>query len=241
MTVYKTIVCLAYSRKLGGRCLAGKEIVNDQFSQNWIRPISEIDTGELHKADIRLCEKHWPKWFCVLIIWFMRHKPQPNVLDVIKIPLLQAKASAYQTENYLIRPGKSWIKQGCVSTKQLPQLCDAVSSLWRNGYHSFKGLNDRMPLEFVQKRVRHSLLLIKPDRLSLSVEKRGFQLKIRSQFNFNRQQYNLVVTDPKIEYFYHFKPEGKYQIGSEVYVCISLSEPFEGYCYKLVAAIIFPQ
>ncbi len=236
--VYKTIVCLAYSRKFGGRCVAGKEIVNNEITPNWIRPVSDIDTGELYKNHIRLYNIKWPKWISVIIVWFMQSKPQPNVLDVIKIPLLEPKPGVYQSENHLINPREPWIKQGSLSASQLPELCDSVPSLWFNGYHSFKGVNDRMPVEITNQSVHHSLLLIKPDRLSISVDKTFSQVKIRSDFDFNRERYQLVVTDPNIEYLYHFKPEGEYEIGSEVYLCISLGEPFEGYCYKLVAAII---
>jgi len=54
MTFYKTIVCLATSRKRGKRCVAGKEIVNNQLTHNWIRPVSRQETGELSETNMIL-------------------------------------------------------------------------------------------------------------------------------------------------------------------------------------------
>ncbi len=48
-------------------------------------------------------------------------------------------------------------------------------------------VNDRMPLEITNKSVHNSLLLIKPERLSISIEKAFSQVKIRTDFDFNRQ------------------------------------------------------
>ena len=48
MIGYKTIICLANSRKKGGYCIAGKEIVNHQVTPKWIRPVSDTESGELY-------------------------------------------------------------------------------------------------------------------------------------------------------------------------------------------------
>ena len=36
----KSIVCLANSRKLGGRCIAGREAIAPSSCGGWIRPVS---------------------------------------------------------------------------------------------------------------------------------------------------------------------------------------------------------
>ena len=61
--------------------------------------------------------------------------------------------------------------------------------------------------------------------------------KLRAEFYFNNHQYNLSVTDPKAEYYFFQKGEGKY-IKNQVYLCVSLGEPFKKYCYKLIATLI---
>ncbi|MFV2015729.1 MAG: hypothetical protein ACC656_09895, partial [Candidatus Heimdallarchaeota archaeon] len=44
MSFNKKIICLAISRKHGGYCIAGKDILN----QEWIRPVSNFETEELY-------------------------------------------------------------------------------------------------------------------------------------------------------------------------------------------------
>ena len=43
MSDWKRIVCLANSRKLSGRCVAGREWSEKQGAGDWIRPVSERD------------------------------------------------------------------------------------------------------------------------------------------------------------------------------------------------------
>ena len=46
---YKDIICLANSRKLNGRCVAGKDVTGN----TWVRPLSPLSkTGELMLRDI---------------------------------------------------------------------------------------------------------------------------------------------------------------------------------------------
>ena len=51
------------------------------------------------------------------------------------------------------------------------------------------------------------------------------------------EQYRLRVTDPVYERQYLQQPDGYYPVG-ECFLTISLGEPFQGYSYKLIAAII---
>jgi hypothetical protein len=238
MTAYKTIICLANSRKEGGCCVAGKEIVNEQITSNWIRPVSHSPLGELSRKTIILYSNRFPKWLFSFLLWFKKSKPQPQLLDIIRIPLLQHQSHRYQSENFLIDHRAPWIKQGTISTTQLSQLVDTVPMLWINGYHSWNGLNDRIPIAFVESRINTSLLLIKAENLVILVDQELRKIKIRAEFYFNEQQYRLAVTEPKIESLYRFKAAGKYPITEDHYLCISLGEPFEGYCYKLIAAIL---
>ena len=65
------------------------------------------------------------------------------------------------------------------------------------------------------------------------------QKKVRAIFSYNNVKYSLVVTDPIIENKYNKRGIGKYKLTDEnIYFCISLGEPYNGYCYKLVASII---
>ena len=62
--------------------------------------------------------------------------------------------------------------------------------------------------------------------------------RVQGQFTHSRHEpYGLWVTDPGYEREYLAKLDGTYEIGA-CYLTISLGEPFEGWCYKLIAAII---
>ncbi len=50
-------------------------------------------------------------------------------------------------------------------------------------------------------------------------------------------KYAFWVTAPEYEKQYLAKPDGNYKAG-KCYLTISLGEPYEGFCYKLIAAII---
>ena len=59
----------------------------------------------------------------------------------------------------------------------------------------------------------------------------------RAGFDIAGQEYALWVTDPGFERAYLAKPNGIYDI-NESYLAVSLGEPYQDACYKLIAAII---
>jgi len=217
----KEIICLANSRKFSGRCIAGKEIAGGRAGQ-WIRPIGHTETGELSVKEIAY-----------------RDGTDPRLLDVLAIPLSRHVPHSYQTENYLADEGL-WLKKGSFPVADLPGLCDPVDSLWRNGYSSGSGLNDRVPEAITQEQIRRSLLFIRPEQAMIAVEEGPNLLKrLRARFHFVGEEYCLPVTDPEVENRYLGEPLGRYPlITGELYFTISLGEPYEGYCYKLVAGIV---
>ncbi len=50
MNYTKMIVCLANSRKLSGRCIAGKEKTAEGIG-GWVRPVSKRPTGKVSEYD----------------------------------------------------------------------------------------------------------------------------------------------------------------------------------------------
>ena len=62
---------------------------------------------------------------------------------------------------------------------------------------------------------------------------------VRASFSRRGAHYCLWVTDPVVEDQYLARQDGDYPLGT-CYATVSLGEPFEGYCYKLVAALITP-
>ena len=87
-----------------------------------------------------------------------------------------------------------------------------------------------------------SLRLLRTDRLTLSVFAPGAAFgnpkrRIYGLFHHAGTDYRLRVTDPAYEDAYLAKPNGEYHL-NESYLTVSLGEPWEGFSYKLIAAII---
>jgi len=218
----KNIVCLAASRKNSGICIAGKEYSKDK-TLHWIRPVSSREEGELLSDKIKYSDGSLP-----------------SPLDIIKLSLKKQFPHFFQTENYLIDEKAEWIKIAMLSNKELPKICDKVATLWINGYHTIDGCNDRIPIEMANEKLTSSLLLIKPERFNITVKESMTQkLRIRADFRYNGVSYNFAITDPAIEAIYANKKSGEHCLGkNDIFLCVSLGEPFEGFCYKLVAAVI---
>ncbi|MCP4107774.1 MAG: AAA family ATPase [Desulfobacteraceae bacterium] len=219
--LHKQIVCLAASRKYSGYCVAGKEL-SKNWAGKWVRPVSARETGELQINDI-----------------IFENRKLPKLLDIITLSLTKHNPHFHQTENYETDETRSWIKKGELSASNLSKLCDNADVLWINGYNSRNGLNDRIPREMAENDLSSSLLLIRPDNVFISVRQESYDKRIRAGFDFKNIKYCLSVTDPVFESKYLKKEPGEYPLATgDLYFCVSIGEPFEGYCYKLVAGII---
>ena len=222
----KRIVCLANSRKLSGRCIAGKEILGDGRPGAWVRPVSDREAGEVSEYERQY-----------------EDGSDPGVLDVVDVPVLDGQPSGFQQENWLLDPEHYWTKIRRVTQGELIHFIDPPAPLWINGHSSFNGLNDRIPL-LEANALDSSLRLIKVDRLKLVVSQPGrdfgdYKRRVQGRFRFNATDYWVRVTDPVFERRYLQRQDGDYEIGQS-YLTVSLGESYFGYCYKLIAAIIKP-
>lgn len=125
-TNYMTVACLANSRKLSGRCIAGK-LTTGASAGTWIRPVS----GRPHE-EVSEYERQY------------QDGSDPKVLDIISIPFVQPRPKAYQPENHLIDGESYWQKVGSVTALQLRTFMDSPTSLWTNTSSTTTGLNDRV-------------------------------------------------------------------------------------------------
>src|SRR5690349_13231344 len=148
MMTIKRIVCLANSRKLTGRCLAGKEVSGAKYSR-WIRPVSARGYEGLSAYE--------RQYFGQL---------EPGVLDLIDVPLLAHQPGGFQPEDWLLDPKSRWVKQGHLPWGDLHQFADPIEPLWIDGYKTQFGLNDRMPIEETGT-VQSSLRLIRVQNIWL--------------------------------------------------------------------------
>lgn len=165
----------------------------------------------------------------------------PQVLDVMDVPVLESRSTDYQTENWLLDPRFYWERMGRLSPSDLPALADPVAPLWIDGYSTFNGLNDRIPIAEASS-ITDSLRMLHVDRLRLDVCRPGEAFgnnkrRVQGRFHHAGGEYALWVTDPHWERTYLAKLNGVYDIG-ESYLTVSLGEPYRDACYKLIAAII---
>lgn len=224
MPYTKRIVCLANSRKMLGRCVAGKEISSDSEFGAWVRPVSNRPTEEI-SVDERRYE----------------NGEDPSLLDIISIQMRGHVPHAHQTENHLIDSEYYWVKEGTLVWDDLDAaIADFNGTLWVDGYHSYNGVNDRIP-ENRTLELGDSLTLLETEDLVIVAAHEGInpKRKVRARFSLDGTSYCLVVTDPMIEREYLARENGEYAVGL-ARLCISIGEQYQGYCYKLVAGIIRP-
>ncbi|MGW1016174.1 dual OB domain-containing protein [Streptomyces niveus] len=220
MALVKTLVCLANSRKLLGRCVAG---MVDDDSGEWVRPVSARLSREVSDKERRY-----------------KDGTDPRVLDIVEVPLLRPLPHDFQSENWLLDPNYYWKKAGTIGWRGLLALEQRPSSLWINRSSTYHGNNDRIPDEEADT-LSDSLKLIRVTDLVLQVHAPGAMFGdqkrvLRAHFSHARHSYIMRVTDPECEQEYLAKPDGVYRLG-ESFLTVSLGEPYEGYVYKLVAAI----
>ena len=108
-----------------------------------------------------------------------------------------------------------------------------------SGHSSYDGENDRIPFS-IAIRLSSSLRFIRVEGMELSVQTHDSGRRVRGRFRYGRTGYSLRVTDPVCEELCMPLDDGDYPIG-ESYLTVSLGEPYEGYSYKLIAAVIVPQ
>lgn len=222
MSTTKRIVCLANSRKMSGRCVAGREIVDGKPGP-WVRPVSDRLHQEVSERERRYQDGTEPRLLDIMEITFLRHEPH-----------------GYQSENWLLDPGRYWQRERMLDPRAVEFLVGPEAALWTNGYSSRGGMNDRVP-DAMAATHASSLRLVKVSGSILHSETNPysgrFEKKLRARFNYLGTPYTLRVTDPEIEDRYGSEPDGDYPL-DPCFLTISLGEPFEGFVYKLVAGVI---
>lgn len=223
MTQVKRIVCLANSRKLAGRCIAGREWASGNGGK-WIRPVSSRTTQEVSEYERQYDDGSDPK-----------------VLDIIDVPLIEPQPYGIQRENWLLDPTYYWTKAGTCSPFQLEPFADPIERLWIDGNSTYHGSNDRILLDSMGG-ISSSLRFIRSEYLLLKVFAPGeafgnAKRRVQGRFNHAGRDYALWVTDPVYERRFLSKLDGDYRI-DQCYLTISLGEEYDKAVYKLIAGII---
>jgi len=224
MAYVKTIVCLANSFKIGGSCIAGREVFEKGYG-GWIRPVSERDSAEVRPAECRYMNNTWPK-----------------PLDIMEVPLLNPAPRHHQTENHIIDTTRPWKKVGELPWKGLAQLLDRPPTLWINSDATRAGDFNCVSQEEAATQ-NYSLALIRPENFVVNVGSKTWdgetKKTYRGSFRYNGVFYTLQLTDPVVTNAYQAKDVNGYPLNA-VDICVSLTEPWtrdNNRCHKLVAAV----
>ena len=216
-------ICLANSYKEKRRCVAGLRT----DGSGWVRPVSQRVRGELEYRQ-----------YCY------PDKSEPRVLDVIRAGLAEPRPLPHQPENWLINDTPWQPVERTPSRKYASLLSAALSRdpllLGSDGTRvaasSFAGHPAPASLQLIQPANIHWHNL-PPLATGKKRPRVGFQL--------GNAQYDLPLTDPAYVKTLNMLEPGEHP-GRELWIpenrkllfTLSLSEPFEGVCYKLVAAVI---
>lgn len=228
----KRLYILANSVKNSQHCIAGRELIDDRGKLafgGWVRPVSRHGEGELSWNDCRFPDGN-----------------TPAIGDVVDIPLLGYAESAAQPENWIMDPKTTWRKV-VVDPEILPNwVVDSPSRLWM----AIGERADRIsPAALAKLKSPASLYLIRATRFRVHLgwrEWEGKQSKRRrALFDYRGTSYDFSLTDPEMDRFcvpFPTREEGERTVflpGDGDYdLCVSLSAPFNGYHYKIVATVL---
>lgn len=139
-------------------------------------------------------------------------------LQKINMEFHRAVPLMHQPENYIITQSL-WTQSYNIKPHEIINYVDQPQDLW--------GQENRVAYP-PQTHIEQSLYLVQVDNVELY--KNG-QDKRRISFEYNNIEYDLAVTSKNFDQI-HDNDEAIQNI-----LCISLGEPYQGFCYKLVAGI----
>ena len=211
----KRIVCLANSRMPGGRCVAGKELSTGE----WMRFVDANGGG--------------------VPMWVLNRLRDGDLflLDIVDVPVLYRKPVGHQRENWVFDSDRPWKKVGRISIDMMSRLVDDVDDLWMDRRGGGSKFNARVAVANVGG-ITDSLRLVKLDALTVRTVGSVQDPRVSGGFSFGGDDYYLWATGNEIEPKMKRRPIGSSCEFSDVYVTVSLGQPFHGDLYKLLAAVI---
>jgi hypothetical protein len=217
------LICLANSYKWNNRCIAGLRTDGG----GWVRPVSDKEHGELHYNQYRLPDHS-----------------EPHLLDVIRVGLSHRRPLPHQPENWLVDETPWVLLERPASAAHAHGVAAAVC----RGPRLFGNTGPWVPhAQFLSRPARESLVLVAPADIRWHTEFNTYELRNmpRVLFRLGDVRYDLPLTDPAYAGPLQRRDEGDYKSADfgisedgTILFTISLGDPLDGICYKLVAAVI---
>jgi hypothetical protein len=205
------IICLANSKKNGDRCIAGIDICTGK----WIRPVSDLDDG---RVPINQC---------------LINQEEPQLLDLLDIPLEYTRTGNYECENLRLLNGE-WKKLGRVLPNSLFNYCEQEFF-----YNQYPQAVPKSFLDSLSPDEKRTLQLVKAT--IKQIRKNKYDKWEASLSISNLQTLTAKVTDVTM---IHKLNQGLNIQGKEYFFTISLAQPWrkndsdELSCWKLIAGVI---
>ena len=231
------LLVLACSYKQGGYCAAGLVVEPDAAgnwcaSAEWLRPVARDGSGcgALLMTDITCSNGR-----------------KVCTGDVVRCQVFAGKGIAGQPENRVVT-GVAWEFLETVDASQIPSLVEQPAHVWLDSCAP----SNRVQGCIVQSgQVQESLMLVQPHNLQLLLSHRTdfngkARKRIQASFDYAGQHYEgLSVTCPAVSRMLknRFPVLGGAEVcmtlnkGDQYVLCLSLSPDFNGFHYKLVAAV----
>lgn len=205
------IICLANSKKNGDRCIAGIDICTGK----WIRPVSNLDDGRV------------PISQCLI------NQEEPQLLDLLDIPVEYTESSNYECENLRLLNGE-WTKIGQVLPSSLFNYCEQEFF-----YNQYSQAVPKSFLDLLSPDKKRTLQLVKAT--IKQIRKNQYEKWEASLSISNLQTLTAKVTDVTM---IHKLNKGLNIQEKECLFTISLGQPWrkndsdELSCWKLIAGVI---
>lgn len=218
---YRRVLCLAFSRREGGKCFAGIDL----GSGRWVRPVNSPSVGALYDHQCFAQTQ-------------AGQLSDPRVLDILEIDLSVPSPKPCQPENWLI--GKeSWRLVGRCKVSDLSAhiVCDPELIRGYDRFVSAEEIEARPP--------QNSLVVVAPENLKWFVEKDRYgRRRLRGRFSICGASYDLPLTDHAYEKELRdvtLFTSRNHDTSVPILLTISLSDVLKetGRHYKLIAGVIF--
>lgn len=212
------LLCLANSRREGGRCVAGIDLETDK----WVR-LAKSDGNPFSATEISY-----------------KNDESPRPLDKIKIRIIKPKVSYFHPENWIVDKRFRWEKIGQDGLKALSQYTDISTPFL------FEDPCDCLSAKDLQNNpLPRSLMLIHKKAVIFQKTWSEWRRKpqVRAKFKYRGHEYNLVVTDDEWENIFTTRSGpywnfGDYPFNGSFHLVVGIGEDYKGRHYKLVVAVI---
>ncbi len=211
VTVVKTLVCLANSRKGNGYCFAGWDVDADE----WIRPVGAGWEGAVLAAEQRFSDGS-----------------SPALLDIVQVPLAKPSPEPGQPENWRLSDGV-WKLVDRLSASD----ADALLAELKTDDLLF-GTYGKAVDPATMQGLSESLAIVRPSKITWTKPSAN---KLRAVFKHSGQLLDLSVSDPAWIANFKTDAPGDYSWREDWrnYLTASITvEPWHGAHWKLVAGVI---